>query len=158
MRIQTAIFAATVGLCLPAATTAHAEDLLSASTPETLAALFQLAGMQAKLDKDAVGDPMISSAASGANFDLYFYDCKDGKNCSSVQFDACFDMVDGVKLDVINSWNYDMRYGKASVDENLDPCLKMDIQMLGGIPAANFSAALDTWATMLGRFVTKIGY
>ncbi len=156
MRFHSMLLITAASLALPCA--ALAQDLLMASAPDTLAAQFQEAGMQAKLGKDDVGDPMISSSASGANFDLFFYDCKDGKDCKSVQFDACFDMKDGVKLDVINTWNYDMRYGKASVDDQMDPCLKMDVEMTGGLSKENFAMLLDTWTKILGRFVTAIGY
>jgi hypothetical protein len=156
MRIFSKIFITIV--CMTIATSALAQDLLRASVPEGIAEQFQLAGLQVKIGQDDFGDPMISSSASGANFDLYFYNCQDGKDCLSVQFSACFDLIEGEKMTVINSWNSDMRYGKAHLDEEFDPCLKMDVDMAGGTPVATFQSALDTWTKILGRFVGKIDY
>jgi hypothetical protein len=156
MRLHLILLATATCLTLPSASAA--QDLVVASKPEAIVALLQKAGMQATLDKDDEGNPLILSAASGANYDLYFYECKDGKDCGSVEFSACFDMPDGVKMDVINTWNYEWRFGKASLDENNDPCLHMDVELLGGVSELAFNTSIDTWTGTLGRFTTAIGY
>jgi hypothetical protein len=157
MRIH-ALLCVAASFSVTAATTAHAEVLLLAANPDSIAALLQEAGLQAKIDKDQLGHPIIFSAASGAKFDLLFNDCTQGKDCTSVQFSACFDMPDGVEMAVVNKWNYDWRFGKASVDDAKDPCLQMDIEMFGGISKAAFATSIETWTGLLNSFMTAIDF
>lgn len=154
MRFQSPILALAL---IGAASGAMAQDLLTA-TPEPIAALMQSAGLQADIETDGSGDPMISSSASGAKYVVLFYGCTAGKDCTSVQLNSCFDLTDGTTLDVVNKWNVDMRYGKASVDENLDPCLRMDIDLAAGTATDTFKSTLDIWSQILGQFITTIGY
>lgn len=154
MRFYVSLFVTATCLTLPSGSVA--QELIAASKPDSIVALLQKAGMQATLEKDDEGNPIIFSAASGANYDLYFYECKDGNDCGSVEFNACFDTPDGVKMDIINAWNYEWRFGKASLDENNDPCLNMDVEMLGGVSEQAFNTSIETWTGTLGRFITAI--
>lgn len=155
MHVHSIILAMTASVGL--SHTALAEDLVLA-TPDALSALLQNAAMSVTQEKDDSGNPILLSATDGVNYDLFFFDCQDGKDCTSVQFSACFDMPDGVKMDVINKWNYDWRFGKVSVDGKNDPCLQMDIEMNGGISAKAFTTAIDTWTGTVAQFATTIGY
>jgi hypothetical protein len=158
MRIHALLFVATSLGVTAITTTAQAEDLLLASNPDAIALQFQEAGLQAKIDKDQLGHPIIFSAASGANFDLLFNDCTQGKDCTSVQFNACFDMPDGVEMAVVNKWNYEWRFGRVSVDDANDPCLQMDIEMFGGISKSAFATSIDTWTGSLDQFIATIDF
>ncbi len=62
---------------------AHAKDtdacgtnMICASDPQTVVDALQREGYRAKLNTDSIGDPMISSAATGYNFDIFFYGCE----------------------------------------------------------------------------------
>ncbi len=156
MRPHSFILAAVAALSVTAA--ANAQDLLTAAAAEPIAALMQEAGLKADIGTDAAGDPIIASSAAGANFSVLFYGCTAGKECTSVQLNACFDLKDGTTLETANAWNKDMRYGKASLDENLDPCLLMDINMAAGIAPDTFKNTLDNWSQILGKFIAAIGY
>lgn len=156
MRIRSMIFVTTA--MMAAASPAIAQDLLTAATAEPIAALMQEAGLQADVSTDSAGDPLITSSASGANFSVLFYGCTAGKDCTSVQLNACFDLPNGTTLDITNTWNKDMRYGKASLNENLDPCLMMDIDMTAGIAGDTFRSSIKTWSQILGKFTTAIGF
>lgn len=140
------------------ASAATAQDLLMASAPEDIAAVMQDAGLQAKIDKDPTGDPIINSSVAGANFNVLFYGCTAGADCSSVQFNACFKMDQPTTLDVINKWNVDMRYGKANLDPKMNSCLQQDIDMSAGIAPDTLKNALQNWSQVLGKFTTTIGY
>lgn len=140
------------------ANTAMAQDLLTAAEAQPIAAIMQEAGLQADVGTDNVGDPLITSSAAGANFSVLFYGCTAGKDCTSVQLNACFDLPNGTTLEIANTWNKDMRYGKASLNENLDPCLMMDIDMTAGISGATFKSSIQTWSQVLGKFTTAIGF
>ena len=138
--------------------TAHAQDLVNATAPEPIAALMQDAGLQAQIDKDNSGDPTIISSVSGANFNVLFYGCTAGADCTSLQFYACFKVATPPSLEVINKWNIEIRYGKAYLDAESNPCLEQDVDMTYGIAPDTFKNALQNWAQVLGKYTTTIGY
>ena len=140
------------------ASAAHAQDMLLATAPEPIAAILQEAGLQAQIEKDQVGDPLIKSSVSGANFGLLFFGCTDGTNCSSVGFTACFKLDPATSMDVINKWNDEIRYSRALLGTDMTSCLRQDIDMTGGISADSFKSALQTWSQNLGKFTVTIGY
>lgn len=140
------------------ASAAGAQDLVMATAPEPIAAIMQDAGLQAQVDKDPTGDPIINSSVAGANFNVFFYGCTSGANCTSVQFNACFKLTTPTAMDVVNKWNSDMRYGKAHLDDKGNTCLKQDIDMSAGIAPDTLKSALSTWSQILGKFTTTIGY
>lgn len=76
--------------------TAHAADICSealicASRPAEIVQALQIFGHQAELKKDSNDDPLIESEADGYKYSIYFYDCEENANCTSVQFRAWFD-------------------------------------------------------------------
>jgi hypothetical protein len=135
-----------------AASAVIAQDNLITANPDAIAAQLQAAGLKTEIGTDSVGDPSITSIAADSNFEVYFYGCTAGKDCLSVQMNACFDAPEGITFEVINTWNFDMRYGKASLDDAKDPCLKMDVDLTKGVAAATFQSSLKTWVELLGRF------
>jgi len=129
--------------------------LICASKPETIVSGIQDAGFRAKLDKDKTGDPMISSEASGYKFEIYFYGCDEGKNCSSLQFAANFDAEDDNTPEYANAWNTKKRFIQASVeDKKLQ--LAFDITTTGGLNKENFTDVAEWWSTMLGEFAVFV--
>jgi hypothetical protein len=139
-----------------AAAPAMAQDTLITANPDLIAAQLQAAGLKTEAGTDSAGDPSIVSFAAESNFEVYFYGCTAGKDCLSVQMNACFDAPNGIAFEVINTWNFDMRYGKASVDDAKDPCLKMDVDLTKGVAAETFQSSLKTWVDLLGRFRTLL--
>lgn len=140
------------------ASAAQAQDLLMATAPEPIAALMQGAGLQAQIDKDSTGDPTILSSVAGANFNVLFYGCTSGVDCTSLQLYACFKLDQPVSLDLLNTWNTDMRYGKAHLNADKNACLQQDINMAGGIAPETMNNILNNWSQILGKFSTTIGY
>lgn len=141
------------------ASPAMAQYRVIASAPDSVIAQMQQAGLQAKLETDDSGDPMIASGAAGANFSVYFYGCTDKKDCTSVQFNSCFTLEKPVALDVINAFNADKRYAKGHLNDDGDTCLLMDINLAGdGVNSDNFQESINTWTVQLGAYMTAIGY
>lgn len=132
--------------------------MVRAEAPATIVALMQEMGYRAELTTDDQGDPKIESAASGANFSVYFYGCKAGKNCNSIQFSSGFDTNDGVELDLVNDWNRHNRFGQVSLDQQKDPFIEMDVAMLGGLPRDLFKENLSIWDNMLADFQRHIDW
>lgn len=112
-------------------------------------------GVRAKLGKDDQGDPQIDSALAGANFQVRFYDCADGR-CQSIQFLSGFDLDEGMSLEDVNDWNRTMRYGSVYLDEEGDPYLQMDIDTTRGLPKDQFAEWMAVWEEVLGRFRESI--
>uniref|UniRef100_UPI0037CC2593 YbjN domain-containing protein n=1 Tax=Sphingorhabdus sp. TaxID=1902408 RepID=UPI0037CC2593 len=125
--------------------------LICASKPETVAVGVQDAGFRAKVDKDDAGDPMIYSEASGFKFQILFYECDKGKECSSLQFVSYFGAEDDNTPEYANAWNAKTRFIRASVEKK-ELQLAYDITTTGGLNKANFTDVLEWWSAMLGEF------
>ncbi|MCW2350530.1 YbjN domain-containing protein [Sphingobium sp. B12D2B] len=137
---------------------AHAADeepcgkgLVCANAPETVVKAIQDAGYKASLSKsESSGNPMITSAASGYNFNIYFYECEDGKNCASLHFSTSF-VDDGKNTpELANLWNRKNRFSQMAVDEDGSLDLTYDVTTYGGLTQRNFADVVDWWQTMLG--------
>ena len=135
--------------------------MVSAKDPQTIVRVLQTAGFQAKLDKDDVGDPMITSASSGSKFAIYFYGCTDKSDCRAVQFVTSYDTKEGAtpSLEKINAWNLNQRFGTAFIDKEGDPALKMDVDLDdGGMSGALFTDNLEFWTAVMSAFEKHIGW
>lgn len=145
-------------LALGTATPVFAANV-QAEYPAAIAELMKTFGYRAELTTDDQGDPKIKSSAGGANFSVYFYGCKNGKDCTSIQFSAGFDLTDGTTLEVVNDWNTAKRYGKVYLDSENDPYIEMDINLeFGGIGEETFRDTLDIWDRLVSDFKTHINW
>jgi len=136
-------------------------ETVTAKDPQSIVRAMQTAGYQAKLEIDKVGDPMIRSASSGTSFAVYFYNCTDHKNCSSIQFQTAFDTEPGKapSLEVINKWNTTKRYTAAYLDDEGDPGLSMDVNLdHGGFSSDLFEDELTLWTSLVADFEKHIGW
>src|SRR5690606_13260757 len=117
-------------VCAATMSAAHAAegDRIDSIDVEQLAGLLADAGYRATAGRDGEGDPMLSSSAAGANFNIYMYGC-ESERCKSLQFIAGFDLADGITLQRINEWNRDKRYGSAYLDDEDDLWLQMDLDL-----------------------------
>ncbi len=126
-------------------------NLVCASAPQTIVDGFLAAGYKAKLTKDSVGDPKIESAANGYDFSVYFYGCKQGRDCTSIQFQIGFADDGKNTLELANSWNRDKRFIKMAVTKDDGLSVSYDVSTLGGLTQENFADVIDWWAVMLGE-------
>ena len=135
--------------------------MVTATNPEGIAALLQSEGYAAKIEKTADGEPVIRSKSSGSNFAVYFYNCKDGKDCATVQFSAGYDTSTDKQpsLAKINEWNRDKRFGNAYLDEENDPIIEMDVDLDdGGMSRALFVDNFEFWTSVMAEFEKHIGW
>ncbi|MGX7951001.1 YbjN domain-containing protein [Tsuneonella sp. HG249] len=159
-RTTAALAAAAIGLALPAAAQAQtaASAMVRAQDPASVVAALQAYGLRAELGTDKVGDPMIGSAVDGTAFQVLFYNCKDNRECATVQFHAGYDH-DGVSLNAINEWNRSQRFGRAFLDKEDDPILEMDLDLDdGGLSRALFIDNVEFWEALVPRFEEAIGF
>lgn len=139
---------------------ALAEDqLIDATDPVALRDAIQEAGYQAKLDTDNQGDPMIKGRMSHSNYQMYFYGCKDHKNCGSLLIKVGYDMKQKpFAIDKMNEWNLNKRFGTAYLDKDGDPNLKMSINLWGGTTKKNFGDTILFWQEAVTDFEKQIGF
>jgi len=151
------MIAASVALSLGAAQ-AQARPLPAGGvTAQEVIEVLQAEGYRAQEDVDGVGDPMVRSATDGVNYNIYFYDCQ-GARCTSIQFGSAFDLSEPMTLDRINEWNRDMRFGRAYLDDEMNPILEMDVDLELGATTEQLESVIGTWAAVVPAFKTFIDF
>jgi hypothetical protein len=140
------------GLAAPAAAQDRqaappAEALLTAADPAPILAIARGWGW-AELATDSAGDPMIRGRRAGQAYWVYFYDCTASRDCLNIQFRTIFPLPAGVSANAINRWNGETRFGKAYIDDEGDLVVKLDVNLWGGVSAANLDDTFDWWFTV----------
>lgn len=141
-----------LGFTLAFAAPAEAQ-MVSAKDPSSLVAALQAKGFQAQLGTED-GSPRIKSGAGGLQFTIFFSNCTNGANCSTVSFVTGFTDVEGVPLATVNAWNQQNRFARAYIDDEQDPMLVMDVDLdHQGIARANFGEYLDIWSSLAPKYL-----
>ncbi|MFL6845857.1 MAG: YbjN domain-containing protein [Allosphingosinicella sp.] len=134
-------------------------EMVRGQDPQSLVNALQGAGYAAKLGTDKVGDPMITSGASGTSFQIFFYNCTDHKQCATVTFHSGYDLTESPGLERMNEWNRGNRFGRAYLDKENDPILEMDVDLDdGGLAPLLFIDNVEFWTSVLADFEKHIGY
>lgn len=144
-----AAFAATAPVLAQGKQKADASQMVDATKPEVLLAIAKGYG-SADLGKDSGGDPMITGRMNGNKYTVLFYGCKDGKDCSTVQFRAAFEVRKKPTLEEVNALNAKTRFGKVYLDKDNDPAVEMDVNLDHGVSKKNLDDTFDWWKTVLG--------
>lgn len=133
-------------------------DLVDASAPERIVEIMQDEGFKAELSTDENEAVVIRSGASGVAFNVVFTACGGEEAvCEVLSFSAGFDFEYGKQASDISDWNQ-KKWTKAYLDEENDPFLEHNINMLHGVSEANFRDTLNWYARELGRFIDYIGW
>jgi G:T-mismatch repair DNA endonuclease (very short patch repair protein) len=106
----------------------------------------------AELNKDNTGDPNIVGRISGTKYAIFFYGCRDGGSCKSLQFVASWKTGKKFTLEKINEWNRKKRYAKAHLDDEGDPVIKFDVEIEYGMSRRNLDECLKDWELALIAF------
>ena len=149
------------GLLLAAAlhwpATSAAAEAGRGITGAEMVRVLQDAGYRAELDTDDDGDPRIETRMSGVNVFVGFYDCKQDR-CGSLQFAVALDLAQGSTLETMNRFNSGYRYAKAHLDEEMDPFLRFDFEILHTARDEHIASQIDMWEDLLGQFLRVTGY
>jgi len=141
-------------LLLLGASAAQATPLVDASDPAEILAIARGFG-SAELGVDDAGDPNITGRIDGTRYGIYFYDCKNGRNCAALQFSAGWSGT-SAGLQEVNAWNREYRFAKAYIDHEGDPLLEMDINTAHGISRANLESSFEWWQLGLKHFREQV--
>lgn len=126
--------------------------LIDAGRPERIVEIARGFGT-AELEKDKTGDPKISGRMDGTRYVIFFYGCKGGKSCKSIQFFASFESKKQLGLLDLNEFNRSNRFTKVYLDKDNDPALELDMNLDGGVSKKNIDDTFDWWKTVLLNFV-----
>lgn len=129
-----------------------AADTGSGITGAEMVRVLQDAGYKASLDKASDGDPRIVTKMSGVNVYVYFYDCKKDR-CGSLQFTVGMDLEQGSTLEAMNRFNAEYRYGRAYLDDEMDPFLRFDFEVLHTARTEHIVSQIDIWEDVLNAFL-----
>ena len=157
------LLAASLALAGPAAAAPQkpeapaAPELMTIAKPDTIREMARGYGTS-RITKDSLGDPMIKGKANGLNYYVFFYDCEKGENCTSVQFQAGFDL--GKKADIgrINEWNVKKRFAKAEANDKGHALVRMDYSFIGGAPREHLDNVMSLWVMLLKEYADHIGF
>jgi len=138
-------------------TPAGAQALIDATDPDGIVEIAKGYG-EAVLEADNTGDPMISGKIDQTNYVVFFYGCTDNADCSTIQFMSSYTNIDGVDLDLVNSWNAEQRFGKAYLDSDRDPVIEMNVNLWSGVSPDNLNDTFDWWRLILETFEDYIGF
>lgn len=144
-----------LALLWPAAGVA-AEAKSGVSGPE-MSRIMQDEGYQAKLTTDGDGDPQIESRMDGMTTYVQFYDCEQGR-CGSLQFSVGLDLENGTTAKVVNAFNKQFRYGRVYLDDEQDPFLKFDFEVVHADQARHVASQIETWELLLSEFARATGF
>lgn len=114
--------------------------------------ILQDAGYRAKLDKDEDGDPRIETRMAGLNVFVSFYDCRQ-ERCGSLQFGVALDMEKGTTYEAMNGFNASYRYARAHLDDEMDPFLRFDFEVLHTARNEHILSQIDLWEDVVAAFV-----
>jgi hypothetical protein len=153
------IAAAMAGAALcAAAVPAQARDLpVGGLTVAEVQSWLQTAGYAAKVETNSDGTQDIASSSDGANFHVFFYDCKN-KRCASMQFSAGFDTKGAFNATKMNQWDVDKRWTRAYADKVNDPWLEYDVDLAPGGTFEGLDDQFGIWRQSLGEFRKYIGW
>lgn len=150
----------TAGLLAPllalAAAPALADTGRGVSGAEAMAVL-QAMDLEPEMLEDSVGDPMIRFQTNGLNAYLNFYDCSAGR-CGSLQLEVGLDLENGTSLQVANVYNTRYRYGRMVLDDEMDPFLHYDFEVLHAEHAAQIRSQVEIFGQLLGDFTHSVGF
>ncbi len=146
------VLAALCAVLPPAARAAEGTRI----TGPQLVTILQDLGYRATLDEDGVGDPMVRTGMGGYNVFVYFYECETGA-CGSLQFVLGLDLEDGTTPAVIEAFNRDRRWGRAHLDDERDPFLRMDVEVLHADHRAHIASDADIWEGLVTEFAARMG-
>lgn len=127
------------------------EGMVCASDPPSLIRVLEAGGYKAQwLRSRVTGNPMISSAANGHAFDIYFYGCTNHADCTSISFSTNFSKSATGSAELANEWNRTNRFGQMAYDPDTGMMsLAYDVTTKGGLPTANFADVVDWWVSTL---------
>jgi len=126
------------------------------SSDEAMAVMRSM-GLSPDLQVDGVGDPRIQFELNGLTSFVNFYDCKADR-CGSLQLETALDLEHGTTLQAANVFNSRYRYVRLHLDDEMDPFLQYDFEVLHADHASHLRSQVEIFGQLLGGFTDAMGF
>ncbi len=128
------------------------EKLVTADDPNSILEVAKGYG-RASLSKDSQGDPWIEGKMDGLVYNIFFYGCKNGINCESIQLETGWGKdAKKLSLDEINEWNSKKLFVRSMINKNGLVRLHMEILLRFEVTEKNLDACFDVWRALMKEF------
>lgn len=151
------LLAATIALAVSPLLAADVSAQGRGMTGEEAMAVLRALELSPDLQVDAVGDPRIQFEIGGLAAFLNFYDCKAGR-CGSLQLETALDLEHGTTLQQANAFNSRYRYVRLHLDDEMDPYLQYDFEVLHADHAAHLRSQVEIFGQLLGGFTDAMDF
>jgi len=146
---------------LPLLTTAHPGEaqiggMITGHDVDRVVELARAYGPAERRFDDAEDGPWIRAEMEGVVYTISFLNCTAGANCGSVQLRAWWQSEGAHTLEQMNDWNRDRRFGAAYLDASRNATVEFDVNLVGGVTAANFDDTLQWWQIVMRAFVNEV--
>lgn len=131
--------------------------LVDSANPARLVDLLRAAGVRAELDTSEP-TPLIVASADGTNFVILFYGCRNGQDCTAIQFISGFQMNTPPTLQRINEWNAGRIVGQAYTAPDGSIRIAHYVALRYGMSETNFAYTVEQWRIALRDFRAHIGF
>lgn len=123
--------------------------MICASDPDGVLNAVRAAGYAARTTDGSGDSPAIRLTASGLQYDIQFYDCKDRRLCASLQFVLVINDDGSHSAQAVNDWNAKRNFAQMAQLKDGDYRLSYDISTVGGVTPAHFRSVLRIWRLVL---------
>lgn len=117
-----------------------------------------IAGAHATVDRRTRddGSQWIRGEYDGIIYSISFLNCQAGAACTTIQFRAWWNSEGAHSMEAMNGWNRDWRFATAYLDEENDATVKFDVNLAGGVSAANLDDTVQWWHAAVRRFREEV--
>ena len=148
--------AAAAGITMATMVPVQAQPILTGNDVEEIVSIARGYGA-ARLERQSNGDPKITARFESVTYQVFFMNCTANANCEDLNFYAGF-LDSPQSVEAMNAWNRDRRFGKAYLDDALDPAIEFDVNLEHGVTRENLNAAFEVWTLVLDQYTSFIGY
>ena len=113
----------------------------------------------ADVGRDGMREPKITGKIGETAYEIGFYGCYLGRDCTSVLFQARLAREDWEPdSDEIEDWNRQKLFGRAWIDDDSRAVLDHPVAMAGGMPAKSLEGTFRAWQISLDEFVDYVDF
>ncbi|MEM7240025.1 MAG: YbjN domain-containing protein [Pseudomonadota bacterium] len=127
--------------------------LIDASDPQEVTDIVARRGT-GYWTRDGSRDPLIEMVTAGVAWQVEFYGCVSGRECTDLRFVSrlATSTQDGGRDAAIEEWNATHRFGKLTAGRGNELILEMNTVLAGGVSRQNLDLTLDWWLVALKSF------
>ena len=130
-------------------------DLVTAGEPERILEIAKQLG-NAELTTTSAGDPRITGKMKDQPYVIFFYGCKENKNCTQIQLTALWKGYD-VSAESVEKWSWDRgSFTKAHMDSDKNLWLRMPINLAKGVSLGNLKNSFMWWSILTASFEKEV--